>query len=77
MKEILSQLVARLEKHDLMLINLNARLTALEISHDSLPDASEDRSKHLHDTELSAENTRQAILTFYEDLQQLIGKSPD
>jgi hypothetical protein len=77
MKEILSQLVDRLEKHDLMQINLNARLTALEISHDSLPDASEDHSKLQHEFEQNADGTRQAILTLYGELQQLIAKLPD
>ena len=77
MKEILSQLVDRLEKQSLMQITLNARLTALEMSFASLPDVSEDHSKRLHELEQNADGTRQAILTLYGELQQLIARLPD
>jgi uncharacterized coiled-coil protein SlyX len=76
MKELLYQLIERLEQQALSQITMNARLSALEMSLASLPDANESLSKHLRESEQAADRTREVILSLYENIRQLIEKLP-
>jgi pantothenate synthetase len=77
MKELLNQLIERLEQQTLKQITMDARLTALEVSFDSLPDVGEIHSGHLRESEQAADRTREVTLSLYASIRQLIAKLPD
>lgn len=77
MKELLYQLIERLEQQALKQIRTDARMNAVELSLASLPHANEVLSKHLRECERTADQSREVMLTLYENIRQLIAQLPD
>lgn len=79
MKEILVEIINRLEQLNLMLSQHESRLAALELSFDGSapPEVVRARLAVLQERSNNADSYRQAILSLHEDLQQLLAKVPD
>ena len=78
MNELLLKLANRLEQQDLLLVQMQARLDALESSYDlCIPGAAQDRLDRVRAAVSNSDGYRQALETQHQDLRKLISKLPD
>jgi hypothetical protein len=78
MKELLLELVNRLEQQDLKMLTLFDRLDALQQSFDSYhSEAVEDRLRLVEEARPASDSAREALDSRYEGIRRLISKFLD
>jgi hypothetical protein len=78
MKELLLELLNRLEQQDLKLLNLSDHLGALQATFDHRhPEAIGDRVQLYEELRPASDSAREALDSHYEEIRRLISKLPD
>ena len=78
MKELLLELVNRLEQQDLRLLTLNERLDALQATFDFYhPESGDDYQRFFAEARQGADRSREVYVSLYEGYRRSISKLPD